>query len=267
MYAIDAPMASEIRLLARVFCYSRFLGSVLVRHVDVPTCVSRRIKRKKPRIDSLNPLLDIPASVDLRRSPSTQNRCITRFLAPVILFKAFILAACHALLDKMALTPGILFLLAITPNLLLPLCLHIALRYVANNYYSFHFYRPVIVLVWLVTLPVCWYIKASYAHLLHARKARRVGAKLVPQLSGVILFTLIMVNPYRVSFVLQRQVAWQYRPPLEVLRPRYLPGRWYRSSNRRVWHNIFDDDLRRLQGGHSESQKYEADPGDQVRQL
>jgi hypothetical protein len=88
------------------------------------------------------------------------------------------------ILDKMALTPGVLYLLAIAPNVLFPLCIHIVLRDLANTYHLFHLSRPAVALVWILTLPVYWYIKAKYRHAVNARQARRVGAKLAPAVQG-----------------------------------------------------------------------------------
>jgi hypothetical protein len=89
----------------------------------------------------------------------------------------------------MSFTPGILYLLAIAPNVLYPLCTHLALRYLANTYHLFYLSRPLVALVWTFTLPVYWYVKARYTHAVYARHARRIGAKIPPAVQGKSLLS------------------------------------------------------------------------------
>lgn len=84
----------------------------------------------------------------------------------------------------MPLTPGVHHLLTSGPSVVAPpLLVHVALRCAAQHAHV-HLSRPLLALVWVCTLPLYWYLRATYTHLRRVRAARRLGAKLVPAVSG-----------------------------------------------------------------------------------
>lgn len=80
----------------------------------------------------------------------------------------------------MIFTPGVYFLCTAIPTAIAPpLIVHLSLLYLS------HFYsHSLVALVWIFTLPTFWYLQATYTHFQRVRDARRLGAKLVPLVSG-----------------------------------------------------------------------------------
>lgn len=97
--------------------------------------------------------------------------------------------------------PGVLFCQDAFKTFLLPPLALQTILYLVSKTYGISVSTWVSALIWILTWPMFWWITSTWAHFMHTREARKLGAQSVPAARGKwpgnldILWTLVQDKP------------------------------------------------------------------------